>query len=155
MRHPQRVFSSMRKIMFVIGSMPLTHPSQSADGDPGKKYEVTRLDLGHLHPTRSGLVTIATTVDDDVIISSQVNVGTLHRGDEKLFEVRDYRQIPMLASRHDWTAPFIGETGAAHAIEDAMGITIPTRVAWIRTLLAEFSRITSHFTFFVMGSHHL
>ncbi|GAE67968.1 NADH-ubiquinone oxidoreductase [Cutibacterium acnes JCM 18909] len=138
--------------MFVIGSMPLTHPSQSTDGDPGRKYEVTWLDLGHLHPSRPGLVTITTTVDDDVITSSQVNVGNLHRGDEKkLFEARDYRQIPMLASRHDWTTPFIGETGAAHAIEDAMGITIPTRVAWIRTLLAEFSRITSHFTFFCHG----
>ena len=154
MRHPQRVFSSTRKIMFVIGSMPLTHPSQSTDGDPGKKYEVTWLDLGHLHPSRPGLVTITTTVDDDVITSSQVNVGNLHRGDEKLFEARDYRQIPMLASRHDWTAPFIGETGAAHAIEDAMGITIPTRVAWIRTLLAEFSRITSHFTFLSWVGHH-
>lgn len=154
MRHPQRVFSSTRKIMFVIGSMPLTHPSQSTDGDPGKKYEVTWLDLGHLHPSRPGLVTITTTVDDDVITSSQVNVGNLHRGDEKLFEARDYRQIPMLASRHDWTALFIGETGAAHAIEDAMGITIPTRVAWIRTLLAEFSRITSHFTFLSWVGHH-
>ena len=93
MRHPQRVFSSTRKIMFVIGSMPLTHPSQSTDGDPGKKYEVTWLDLGHLHPSRPGLVTITTTVDDDVITSSQVNVGNLHRGDEKLFEVRDYRPV--------------------------------------------------------------
>ena len=154
MRHPQGVFSSTRKILFVVGSMPLTHPSQSPDDELIKKYEVTRLDLGRLHPSRPGLVTIATTVDDDLITSSQVNVGNLHRGDEKLFEVRDYRQIPMLASRHDWTAPFIGETGAAHAIEDAMGITIPTRVTWIRTLLTEFSRITSHLTFLSWVGHH-
>jgi len=147
MRHPQDVFSAPRKILFVVGSMPLTHPRH----DSGGGYEVTRLDLGRLHPSRPGLVTIATTVDDGLITSSRINIGNLHRGDEKLFEVRDYRQIPMLASRHDWTAPFIGETGAAHAIEEAMGITIPTRVAWIRTLLAEFSRITSHLIFFVMG----
>ena len=154
MRHPQDVFSAPRKILFVVGSMPLTHPRQSPDDDSGGGYEVTRLDLGRLHPSRPGLVTIATTVDDGLITSSRINIGNLHRGDEKLFEVRDYRQIPMLASRHDWTAPFIGETGAAHAIEEAMGITIPTRVAWIRTLLAEFSRITSHLIFLSWVGHH-
>ena len=128
----------------------LATPAETPDGE----YEVIRLDLGRLHPTRPGLVRIATTVEDDLITSAQVNVGNLHRGDEKLFEVRDYRQIPMLASRHDWTAPFIGETGAAHVIEEAMGITVPTRVTWIRTLLAEFSRITSHLTFLSWVGHH-
>ncbi|MDU5842716.1 MAG: NADH-quinone oxidoreductase subunit D, partial [Cutibacterium avidum] len=130
--------------------MMLATPAETPDGE----YEVIRLDLGRLHPTRPGLVRIATTVEDDLITSAQVNVGNLHRGDEKLFEVRDYRQIPMLASRHDWTAPFIGETGAAHVIEEAMGITVPTRVTWIRTLLAEFSRITSHLTFLSWVGHH-
>ena len=127
----------------------LATPAETPDGE----YEVIRLDLGRLHPTRPGLVRIATTVEDDLITSAQVNVGNLHRGDEKLFEVRDYRQIPMLASRHDWTSPFIGETGAAHVVEEAMGITVPIRVTWIRTLLAEFSRITSHLTFLSWVGH--
>ncbi|AOG29310.1 NADH dehydrogenase [Cutibacterium avidum] len=130
--------------------MMLATPAETPDGE----YEVIRLDLGRLHPTRPGLVRIATTVEDGLITSAQVNAGNLHRGDEKLFEVRDYRQIPMLASRHDWTSPFIGETGAAHVVEEAMGITVPIRVTWIRTLLAEFSRITSHLTFLSWVGHH-
>ncbi|MSS44965.1 NADH-quinone oxidoreductase subunit D [Cutibacterium sp. WCA-380-WT-3A] len=154
MRHPHGVLSSTRKILFVVGSMPLTHHTQSPNDDTGGKYDVIRLDLGRLHPTRPGLVTIDTTVDGDLIASSQINIGNLHRGDEKLFEVRDYRQIPMLASRHDWTAPFISETGAAHVIEEAMGITVPTRVTWIRTLLVEFNRITSHLAFLSWVGHH-
>ncbi|GAE80517.1 NADH-ubiquinone oxidoreductase [Cutibacterium acnes JCM 18920] len=112
-----------------------------------KKYEVTWLDLGHLHPSRPGLVTITTTVDDDVITSSQVNVGNLHRGDEKLFEARDYRQIPMLASRHDWTAPFIGETGAA--MPSRMRWALPSQLAWHGyepcSLSSAESPHTSHF----------
>lgn len=128
--------------------------AETPHGESGGEYEVIQLDLGHLHPTRPGLVSIATTVDGDVVTSAQVDVGHLHRGDEKLFEVRDYRQIPMLASRHDWTAPFIGETGAAHVIEEAMGITVPARVTWIRTLLTEFSRITSHISFLSWLGHH-
>ncbi|MGK2310019.1 NADH-quinone oxidoreductase subunit D [Cutibacterium sp. V947] len=154
MRHPQGVFSSTRKILFAVGSVMSATPAETPDGESGGEYEVIRLDLGRLHPTRPGLVSIATTVDGELITSAQVNVGNLHRGDEKLFEVRDYRQIPMLASRHDWTSPFIGETGAAHVIEEAMGITVPTRVAWIRTLLTEFSRITSHLTFLSWLGHH-
>ena len=68
----------------------------------------------------------------------------MHRGAEKLFEVRDYRQILMLADRHDWHAPFFGELAIALACEQMMGLVVPDRAVWLRTLLAEHTRILSH-----------
>ena len=71
----------------------------------------------------------------------------MHRGAEKLFEVRDYRQILMLADRHDWQAPFSGELGIALACEKMLGLEVPSRAVWLRTLLAEHTRIVSHLGF--------
>jgi NADH-quinone oxidoreductase subunit D len=79
-----------------------------------------------------------------VITSAQVIVGAMHRGVEKLFEVRDYTQILMLADRHDWHAPFFGELAVALTAEQLMGLTVPERAVWLRTLLAEHTRILSH-----------
>jgi NADH-quinone oxidoreductase subunit D len=79
----------------------------------------------------------------------------MHRGAEKLFEVRDYRQILMLADRHDWQAPFFGELAVAMICEQMMGLTVPDRAVWLRTLLAEHTRILSHCGFLVYVSHRL
>jgi len=79
----------------------------------------------------------------------------MHRGAEKLFEVRDYRQILMLADRHDWQAPFFGELAVAMACEQMMGLAIPDRAVWLRTLLAEHSRILSHCGFLGYVAHRL
>jgi NADH-quinone oxidoreductase subunit D len=79
----------------------------------------------------------------------------MHRGAEKLFEVRDYRQILMLADRHDWQAPFFGELAVAMACEQMMGVAIPDRAVWLRTLLAEHTRILSHCGFLGYVAHRL
>ncbi len=79
-----------------------------------------------------------------MISAAQVVVGAMHRGVEKLFEVRDYTQILMLADRHDWHAPFSGELAVALTAEQMMGLVVPERAVWLRTLLAEHTRILSH-----------
>jgi NADH-quinone oxidoreductase subunit D len=71
----------------------------------------------------------------------------MHRGAEKLFEARDYRQIMMLANRHDWLSAFSSELGIALAIESATGITPPERATWTRTLLAEANRVAVAYAF--------
>ena len=79
-----------------------------------------------------------------MITSAAVVVGAMHRGVEKLFEVRDYTQILALADRHDWHAPFFGELAVALTAEQLMGLRVPDRAVWLRTLLAEHTRILSH-----------
>lgn len=71
----------------------------------------------------------------------------MHRGAEKLFESRDYRQILMLANRHEWLSAFAGELGIAQLLEDALGIEVPDAAQWFRTLLMEYNRVTAHLAF--------
>jgi NADH-quinone oxidoreductase subunit D len=105
------------------------------------------IDLGPDHPSQAGLIELRLWTADGVITAAHVVVGAMHRGVEKLFEVRDYTQILMLADRHDWHAPFFGELAVALTAEQLMGLTVPDRAVWLRTLLAEHTRILSHSAF--------
>lgn len=105
------------------------------------------LNLGDDHPSRAGLLELRLWTQDDMITTAEIVVGAMHRGAEKLFEVRDYRQIMMLADRHDWQAPFAGELMIALACERALGLEVPERAVWLRMLLAEHTRIQSHLGF--------
>lgn len=105
------------------------------------------LNLGPDHPSRAGLLELRLWTEDSVVGTAEVVVGAMHRGAEKLFEVRDYRQILMLADRHDWQAAFAGELSIALACEQALGLEVPARAVWLRTLLAEHTRILSHLGF--------
>ena len=71
----------------------------------------------------------------------------MHRGAEKLFESRDYRQVLSLANRHEWLSSFTGELGVALLVEHAMGIEAPAHATWLRTLLVEVHRMASHLAF--------
>ena len=105
------------------------------------------LDLGPEHPSGTGLVELRLWVEDGVVTDASVVVGAMHRGVEKLFEVRDYRQILMLADRHDWQAPFAAELTVALTCEQLLGLEVPPRAVWLRTLLAEHTRVLSHLGF--------
>lgn len=117
-----------------------------AAGLPADEATVV-FDLGPDHPSRVGLLEINLTVEADTITAARIMPGAMHRGVEKLFEVRDYRQILQLADRHDWQAPFFGELAAAEAFEHLLRLAPPPRAQWVRTLLAEHTRILSHLGF--------
>ena len=61
------------------------------------------------------------SLDGDRVVTAEPIVGYMHRGAEKLFEVRDYRQIIVLANRHDWLSAFANELGVALAVERLHG----------------------------------
>jgi NADH-quinone oxidoreductase subunit D len=130
------------------GVLPSTQPGRVPAG-------TIMLDLGAEHPSNAGLIELRLWTEDDVISTASIVVGAMHRGAEKLFEVRDYRQILMLADRHDWQAPFFGELVVAMACEQMMGLAIPDRAVWLRTLLAEHTRIISHCGFLGYVAHRL
>ena len=105
------------------------------------------LDLGPHHPSTHGALRIALTVEGDVVVAAEPQVGFLHRGAEKLFEVRDYRQGVMLANRHDWLSAFANELGIVLACERMLGMEVPARATWLRTAMAEVNRITAGLLF--------
>ncbi len=105
------------------------------------------ISLGPGHPTSTGMITIEAGIEDGVISGADVTSGFGHRAAEKLFEVRDYRSMIMLADRHDWMAAFSGELSLTLTVESAMRLTPPPRASILRTLLAELARLHSHLSF--------
>jgi NADH-quinone oxidoreductase subunit D len=119
----------------------------------GTGLETTDLvvNIGPQHPSTHGVLRLRLVLDDDRIVSAEPIVGYMHRGAEKLFEVRDYRQIVVLANRHDWLSAFANELGVVLAVERLMGIEVPERAVWLRTALAELNRVLNHLMF--LGSY--
>ncbi|MET7422309.1 NADH-quinone oxidoreductase subunit D [Dactylosporangium sp. NPDC005555] len=111
------------------------------------------LNIGPQHPSTHGVLRLKLVLDGERVLSAEPIIGYMHRGAEKLFEVRDYRQIIMLANRHDWLSAFCNELGVALAVERLMGIEVPDRAVWLRTALAELNRILNHLMF--LGSYPL
>lgn len=121
----------------------------------GVDHEVGRLEIGPEHPCNSGHLEFELTTDDEVVYSIDVAPGALHRGVEYILETRDYRQALSLLNRHDWQAPLFGELSLAELVERELGIEIPARAQWIRTLLAEQFRILSHLAFLSFVGYRL
>ena len=111
------------------------------------------LNIGPQHPATHGVLRLRIVVDGERIVSADPIVGYMHRGAEKLFEVRDYRQVIVLANRHDWLSAFANELGVVLAAEQLLGMEVPERAVWARTLLAELNRVLSHLMF--LGSYPL
>jgi NADH-quinone oxidoreductase subunit D len=111
------------------------------------------LNIGPQHPATHGVLRLKLTLDGERIVHCEPIVGYMHRGAEKLFEVRDYRQIIVLANRHDWLSAFSNELGVVLAVERMMGMEVPVRAVWLRTLLAELNRVLNHLMF--LGSYPL
>ncbi|QMW65956.1 NADH-quinone oxidoreductase subunit D [Mumia sp. ZJ1417] len=111
------------------------------------------LNVGPQHPATHGVLRLRLTLDGERIVGCEPIVGYMHRGVEKLFEVRDYRQILVLANRHDWLSAFSSELGVVLAVERMLGLEVPERATWARTLLAELNRVLNHLLF--LGSYPL
>jgi NADH-quinone oxidoreductase subunit D len=111
------------------------------------------LNIGPQHPATHGVLRLRLTLDGEQIVRCEPIIGYMHRGAEKLFEVRDYRQIVVLANRHDWLSAFANELGVVMAAERMLGMEVPVRAIWARTLMAELNRVLNHLMF--LGSYPL
>ncbi|MFI5099569.1 MAG: NADH-quinone oxidoreductase subunit D, partial [Actinomycetes bacterium] len=111
------------------------------------------LNIGPQHPATHGVLRLRLRLDGERIVHVEPVIGYMHRGAEKLFEVRDYRQIIVLANRHDWLSAFSNELGVVLAVERMLGMEVPVRAVWARTLLAELNRVLNHLMF--LGSYPL
>ncbi len=110
-------------------------------------HPVASLNLSTHHPSTHGLIRLHLQLDDEIIVAARTEIGYMHRGAEKLLESRDYRQGLALTNRHDWLGAFSGELGYALAVESMLGLDVPERAQWLRTGVAELSRIISHLYF--------
>lgn len=125
--------------------------AENVTGEAGTTDMV--LNIGPQHPATHGVLRLRLLLDGERIVTAEPVIGYMHRGAEKLFEARDYRQIIMLANRHDWLSAFSNELGVVLGVERMLGMEVPERAVWLRTLLAELNRVLNHLMF--LGSYPL
>ncbi|MFP5225797.1 MAG: NADH-quinone oxidoreductase subunit D [Actinomycetota bacterium] len=116
-------------------------------GDDDFATQEMTLSIGPQHPATHGVLRVVLTLDGEVIKEAVPVIGYMHRGFDKLAEVRDYRQIIALSNRHDWLSAFGNEVGVALAVERLMDLEVPDRAQWIRMLFCEWNRILNHLMF--------
>jgi NADH-quinone oxidoreductase subunit D len=105
------------------------------------------LNLGPQHPSTHGVLRLVARVDGERVESVEPMIGYMHRGYEKLAEVRTYPQITALVNRIDWVSGFANEIAFVTAAERLMGLEVPERAQYIRLILTEMTRISSHLLF--------
>lgn len=124
----------MTRPMSTIVNIPV------ADGE-GERYTVK---MGPQHPATHGVLRVDLELDGETILKCTPHVGYLHRGFEKLAEHRTYAQSVILTDRLDYIAAMANNVGYCVAVEKLLGISVPLRAKYIRTMVCEMSRISSH-----------
>jgi len=119
--------------------------SQAADARVNVELQTEEmtLNLGPQHPATHGTLRIVARLDGEQVVQADVVCGYMHRGYEKLTEVRTFPQVTTLINRIDWLSSFANEVPFILAAEDLMEVEAPPRAQWIRTLFFELSRIAN------------
>jgi len=101
------------------------------------------LNIGPQHPATHGTLRIVCRLDGEQVVWAEPVCGYMHRGYEKLTEVRSFPQVTTLINRIDWLGSFANEVPFILAAEQLMEIEAPPRAQHIRTILFELSRISN------------
>ncbi len=118
---------------------------QAADARVNVELETEgmTLNLGPQHPATHGTLRIVVRLDGEQVVWAEPVCGYMHRGYEKLCEVRTYPQVTTLINRIDWLGHFANEVPFILAAEQLMEIEAPPRAQWIRTIFFEMARIAN------------
>jgi NADH-quinone oxidoreductase subunit D len=111
------------------------------------------LNIGPQHPSTHGVLRLVARIDGERCYDIKPVIGYMHRGYEKLSEVRTYPQITALVNRIDWVSGYANEIPFIVAAEKLMEIEVPERAQYIRLILTEMARVSSHLIF--MASYPL
>ncbi len=109
------------------------------------KTDTLVVNLGPQHPSTHGVFRMRIVVDGERILSLEPVMGYMHRNHEKIGERNTYLMNFPYTDRLDYICSMANNLGYAHAVERMMGITAPERAQYIRVIMAELTRIISHF----------
>ena len=102
------------------------------------------INMGPVHPSTHGVLRLLLELDGETVLSCEPIIGYLHTGIEKECEDNNWRGVVTIVTRMDYLANFFHEQVYSMAVEDLLGIEVPPRGKYIRTLLAELNRLSSH-----------
>ena len=109
------------------------------------------LNMGPQHPSTHGVLRVLLELDGEIVLSAKPDIGYLHTGIEKSCESKTYSQAITLTDRIDYLSPLSNNLGYCLAAEKLIGIEVPKRAQYIRVLLTELTRISSHLVW--LGTH--
>jgi NADH-quinone oxidoreductase subunit D len=109
------------------------------------------LNMGPQHPSTHGVLRLELELDGETIVKCQPDIGYLHTGIEKEFEVKTYQQGVTLTDRIDYLAPLSNNLCYCLAVEKLLGLEIPPLAQWTRVMLTELTRLNSHLVW--LGTH--
>lgn len=102
------------------------------------------LNMGPQHPATHGVLRVLLRLDGETVAKCVPELGYLHRGFEKLAENCTYHEFIPHTDRLDYLSPLSNNVGICMAIEKAAAVDVPERAIWIRMLVSELARISSH-----------
>jgi NADH-quinone oxidoreductase subunit D len=109
------------------------------------------LNMGPQHPSTHGVLRVILELDGEIVVKALPEIGYLHTGIEKSCESKTYSQAITLTDRIDYLAPLSNNLCYCLAAERLIGLEVPKRAQYIRVLLTELTRITSHLVW--LGTH--
>jgi len=109
------------------------------------------LNIGPQHPSTHGVLRLVVELEGETVVKITPHIGYLHRAIEKLCETKTYHQCIPLTDRLDYLAPLSNNLGYVLAVEKLLGLEVPRRAQYLRVLMAELTRISSHLIW--LGTH--
>lgn len=102
------------------------------------------VNMGPQHPSTHGVLRLLVQLEGEIVHNVQPHIGYIHSGIEKMTESLSYPQIGHLTDRMDYLSAHMNNEAVALCVENALQIEVPDRVKYIRTIMAELSRLASH-----------
>ncbi|HEY3413357.1 MAG TPA: NADH-quinone oxidoreductase subunit D [Armatimonadota bacterium] len=114
------------------------------DTEPGERAGELYVNMGPQHPSTHGVLRLMVRLEGEVITECTLHMGYLHRGSEKLAEKRTYPQYVTLTDRDDYLAAMMNNQVYVQAVERLMNLEVPERAEYLRVIVMELNRISSH-----------
>ncbi|WP_432430719.1 NADH-quinone oxidoreductase subunit D [Salinilacustrithrix flava] len=118
-------------------------------GEEAEEGSTMIINMGPQHPSTHGVLRLMLELEGERVLRTKTIIGYLHTGMEKTGEDLTFLQGPTNVTRMDYAAPLFNELVFSLATEKLLGIDedIPERAQWIRMLMCELNRMTSHLLF--------
>jgi NADH-quinone oxidoreductase subunit D len=111
-----------------------------------ERDDTTIVNIGPSHPATHGTIQIVAELDGERVLRADVHCGYLHRGFEKECEAHTWHNLIPYVDRLNYCSALINNFAYCETVERLMGIEITPRTKYLRTLLAEYSRVADHLT---------
>jgi NADH-quinone oxidoreductase subunit D len=148
-----RAGMTARELLREVGSVLRLSEAEASQLDMASEAaepeETTIINMGPVHPSTHGVLRLMLELEGETVLRTKPIIGYLHTGMEKTAEDLTYLQGPTNVTRMDYASPLFNELVFSMATERLLGIDgdIPPRAGWIRMLMCELNRISSHLLF--------